>query len=51
MVDVKAWVGCMSSLSWRARLPELRLHEVGGSTADMAQHVVQPLHTVATYKY
>jgi hypothetical protein len=45
MVDVKA-----SSLSWCALLPHPGLHELGTSAADMAQHLIQPLYTIAKYK-
>jgi hypothetical protein len=44
---------CARSLSWCAHLPHPRLHELGASAADMAQHLVQPKnpYTKAIYHH
>jgi hypothetical protein len=43
MVGVEAWAGCTSTLTQLVCTPATpRLHELGSSAADMAQHLVQP---------
>jgi hypothetical protein len=38
------------SLRWCAHVPNTRMHELGASAADMAQHLVQPKH-LSHYSY